>query len=79
MQSWERSSKKILPRERLIANKKTADGQPYTFAVIPSFIPTAFGMDGFTYDATAKTAIMKFDMNRVLVANKTATQIFPFQ
>ncbi|MCX5767221.1 MAG: hypothetical protein NTZ43_08385 [Gemmatimonadetes bacterium] len=63
----------------IIANKKTADGQPYTFAVIPSFIPTAFGMDGFTYDATAKTAIMKYDMNRVLVQNKTATQIFPFK
>jgi len=63
----------------IIANKKTADGQPYTFAVIPSFIPAAFGMDGFTYDATAKTAIMKYDMNRVLVQNKTATQIFPFK
>ena len=63
----------------IIANGNTKDGAAYTLAVIPSFIPTAFGMDGFTYDATAKTAIMKFDMNRVLVANKTATQIFPFQ
>jgi hypothetical protein len=63
----------------IIANANTKDGATYTLAVIPSFIPTAFGMDGFTYDATAKTAIMKFDMNRVLVANKTASQIFPFK
>jgi hypothetical protein len=46
--------------------------------VIPSFIPSGFEMDGFTYDAAAKTVIIKHDMNRVLVQNKTSPDVLPF-
>jgi hypothetical protein len=35
-------------------------------------------MDAFTYDQTAKTAIMKYDMNRVLVQNKASADVLPF-
>lgn len=47
-------------------------------AQIPSFIPLSRGMDDFTYDKTAGVVTMKYDMNKVLVANKSAKEIFPF-
>lgn len=62
----------------IIANARTKDGEPYTLAVIPSFIPKAFEMDGFTYDQTAKTVTIKHDMNRVLVLNKASVDVLPF-
>lgn len=45
-------------------------------AQLPTFIPLARGMDDFTVANGIVT--MKFDMNRVLVQNKTAKEIFPF-
>jgi len=62
----------------IIANAKTKDGEAYTLAVIPSFIPKAFEMDAFTYDATAKTVTIKHDMNRLLVQNKASVDVLPF-
>lgn len=65
-------------RTEIIANSKTKDGEPYTKAIIPSFIPPSLGMDGFTYDQAAKTVVIKADMNRVLVQNKASTDVLPF-
>lgn len=62
----------------IIANPNTRDGEAYTKATIPSFIPPSLGMDGFTYDQTAKTVIMKNDMNRILVQNKASADVLPF-
>jgi hypothetical protein len=62
----------------VVANKNTKDGEPYTLAQIPSFIPRAFEMDAFTYDAAAKTVVIKHDMNRTLVLNKTSPLVLPF-
>jgi hypothetical protein len=62
----------------IIANAKTKDGEPYTKAVIPSFIPGAFDMDAFTFDAAAKTVVIKVDMNRILVTNKASVDVLPF-
>ena len=47
-------------------------------AQIPSFISLNRSMDDFTYDRAANLVTMKFDMNRVLVQNKAAREIFPF-
>jgi hypothetical protein len=47
-------------------------------AQIPSFIPLARGMDDFTYDVANGIVTMKYDMNKVLVANKQSKEIFPF-
>lgn len=47
-------------------------------AQIPAFIPLAKGMDDFTNNTTTGVVTMKYDMNKVLVANKTAKEIFPF-
>lgn len=65
-------------RTEVLANPNAVDGAEYTKAVIPAFIPTAFGMDGFTYDPAAKTAVMLFDMNRILVQNKASSDVLPF-
>jgi hypothetical protein len=62
----------------IIANPNTKDGEPYTQATVPAFIPRAFEMDGFTYDVTARTAVMRHDMNRVLVQNKASAAVLPF-
>jgi hypothetical protein len=35
-------------------------------------------MDAFTYDVTARTAVMRHDMNRVLVQNKASAAVLPF-
>lgn len=47
-------------------------------AQLPSFIPLNRGMDDFTVDAVNGIVTMKYDMNKVLVQNKTAKEIFPF-
>jgi hypothetical protein len=62
----------------VLANSNATDGADYTKPSIPSFIPLAFGMDLFTYDSTAKTAVMAYDMNAVLVKNKTSADVLPF-
>lgn len=56
------------------SNVKNADIQ----AQIPTFIPLNRGMDDFTYDVTNNLVTMKYDMNKVLVSNKTSPFIFPF-
>jgi hypothetical protein len=62
----------------IIANPNTKDGDPYTQAAIPSFIPRAFEMDAFTFDVAARTAVMRHDMNRTLVQNKASAAVLPF-
>lgn len=62
----------------IIANPQTKEGEPYTKAEIPSFIPTAFDMDAFTYDQNARTVVIKHDLNRILVQNKASTLVLPF-
>ncbi len=62
----------------VLANANATDGAAYTQAQIPSFIPLAFGMDGFAYDSVANTAIMAYDMNKLLVQNKTSPAVLPF-
>ena len=47
-------------------------------AQIPSFIPKNRGMDDFTNNTSTGVVTMKYDMNKVLVSNKKAKEIFPF-
>lgn len=57
-----------------LGNKNVRD--EHTKAQLPSFIPLSRGMDDFTVDAGVVT--MKYDMNKVLVQNRSAKEIFPF-
>ena len=63
--------------QEITANPKALASATYAKAQIPSFIPLAFGMDAFTYDQTAKTVVMKYDMNRVIVQNKASPLVLP--
>jgi hypothetical protein len=62
----------------VLSNPNAQQGADYTTAQIPSFIPTGFGMDAFEYDSVAKTVVISYDMNRVLVDNKTSPDVLPF-
>ncbi|WP_353184319.1 hypothetical protein [Parapedobacter lycopersici] len=50
----------------------------HTKAVIPSFIPVNRELDDFTYDEQQGTVTIRHDMNKILVAHKSAPEIFPF-
>lgn len=52
-------------------------GNNFSKALIPNYIPVNLGMDDFTYNRTNNLVVIKFDMNKVLVANKNAANIFP--
>ena len=49
----------------------------HTLALIPSYIPNQLGLDDFVYDRAAGVVTMKYDMNKVLVQNKTASGVLP--
>ena len=67
-----------IARTEVLANPNVDEGQPYTEAQVPPFIPGEFAMDSFTYDEAAKTVVIDHDMNRVLVQNKTSPFVIPF-
>ncbi|GAA4246587.1 MULTISPECIES: tetratricopeptide repeat protein [Winogradskyella] len=50
----------------------------FTLPVIPSFIPLDLGLDDFIVDETTGNVTMLYDMNRVLVQNKTSNHVLPF-
>lgn len=56
----------------------TTSAAPYLEAQIPSFIPLEQGLDAFDIDETAKTVVIKYNMNKVLVKNKSSEYIIPF-
>lgn len=58
------------------ANIPSADA--YLTAQIPSFIPLNQEMDAFVIDKQAKTVVIKHNMNRVIVQNKSSEYVVPF-
>jgi hypothetical protein len=66
-----------LAEAELNANPKADASAAYTKAQLPSFVPSGFELDAFTYDEAAKTVVIKHDMNRVLVQNKTSPLVLP--
>lgn len=50
----------------------------YTTAQIPSFIPLNQDMDAFEMDKEAKTVVIKYNMNRIIVQNKSSEYVAPF-
>lgn len=52
--------------------------EQYTQAQIPSFIPLNQDMDAFTMDKVNKTVVIKYNMNKIIVNNKTSQYVVPF-
>ena len=50
----------------------------YIDAVIPPFIPLDQGMDDFAMDEDAKEVTIKYNMNRIIVENKSSEYVAPF-
>ncbi|MDJ1500704.1 tetratricopeptide repeat protein [Xanthocytophaga agilis] len=50
-----------------------------TVGFIPTFVPKNKEMDAFEYNKAAGTCVIKVNMNKVLVANKTSTSVVPFE
>lgn len=59
-------------------NPNVEDGQPFTQAILPAFIPGDYGLDSFDLDEDARTAVIHHDMNRYLVENRSAPEVLPF-
>lgn len=56
----------------------TESARNYKDAIIPDFIPLEQGMDAFTMDESAKTVVIKYNMNRIIVENKSSEYVVPF-
>lgn len=56
----------------------TPSAAAYTEAQIPPFIPLNQDMDAFEMDTDAKTVVIKYNMNRVIVQNKATEYVAPF-
>lgn len=65
-----------LPLCEIEAANTPADN--YIQAQIPSFIPLNQDMDAFTIDNEAKTVVIKYNMNKVIVENKNSEYVAPF-
>jgi len=56
----------------------TASAAAYLKAQIPSFIPLNQDMDAFDMNTTNKTVVIKYNMNKIIVANKSSEYVVPF-
>ncbi len=64
--------------DEALTNPNIDQGAPALQAQLPSFIPLNYGLDGFDYDDGDTLAIIKFDMNRIIVDNRSSTAVLPF-
>ena len=56
----------------------TPSAADYIEALIPSFIPLNYGMDSFTMDDDAMEVTIAYNMNRIIVENKSSEYVAPF-
>ena len=56
----------------------TPSAANYTTAQIPPFIPLNQEMDAFEMNKDTKTVVIKYNMNRVIVQNKSSEYVAPF-
>ncbi len=55
-----------------------AEAQPYRRAFIPPFIPLDRGMDAFDLDVKNHRVTIKYNMNKIIVANRNTPWVAPF-
>lgn len=72
--------KLVIDENEILLNENINEGDAGTVPVIPSFISAVVAdLDAITYDAGAGTASTAIDLSAVLVANKSATEVVPFE
>ena len=55
------------------------NGEKYTEALIPAFVPLNYGLDDFKVDDEAKTVTITYNMNRVIAQNAHSADVVPFE
>ncbi len=69
----------VVSEVEILANPNIPAGDPSTVVSLPSFIdPIKAELDAFVFDPTANTCIIKHNLNKVLVQNKTSVSVLPF-
>lgn len=56
----------------------TPSAADYLEALIPPFIPSDYGMDDFTMDEETQQVTITYNMNRIIVENKSSEYVAPF-
>jgi hypothetical protein len=67
-----------VPLAEAASNPNVSATDAFLTAVIPPFLPTDTQMDAFTLNTTARTVVMRHDLNAVLAANRMSPLIMPF-
>lgn len=71
--------KLVIHQDEFLQNPNISDGDPGTTPVIPSFIEAVkLNLDAMTYDVNTGIATTAIDLNNILVANKTSSEVLPF-
>lgn len=71
--------KLVIHENEILQNDNITEGDQFTTPVIPSFIGAVVAdLDAITYDAGAGVATTVIDLNQILVDNKTAPEVLPF-
>ncbi|MEM0932887.1 MAG: hypothetical protein AAGJ12_10495, partial [Bacteroidota bacterium] len=71
--------KLIIDENEILLNENISEGDSGTLPVIPSFIAAVVAdLDKITYDPETGICTTAIDLNQILVANKTSSQVLPF-
>tara|TARA_R110002049_G_scaffold271188_3_gene448351 strand:- start:1865 stop:3229 length:1365 start_codon:yes stop_codon:yes gene_type:complete len=71
--------KYVLHENELLLNSNVDEGSSALDPVIPSFIDAIKSeLDAFTYDKDAGTVTIKYNVNKILVDNRTSDLVIPF-
>ncbi|MDX1326135.1 MAG: hypothetical protein R3299_00425 [Arenibacter sp.] len=71
--------KMVINENEILQNQNISDGDPSTVPVIPSFIAAVVDdLDAIDYEKGSGVANTVIDLNAILVANKTSSEVLPF-
>lgn len=71
--------KYVLHENELLLNSNISEGNSALEATIPTFIDAIkTELDDFTFDPIAETVVIKHNVNKILVSNRTSDMVIPF-
>lgn len=62
-----------------VETAKANNGEKYTEAWIPSFVPLNYGLDDFKVDDETKTVTITYNMNHIIMQNAKSPDVAPFE
>lgn len=71
--------KLVIHQNEFLQNANISEGDAGTVAVIPSFIDAVkLNLDAMTYDTNTGVGTTTIDLNKILVTNKSSSEVLPF-